>query len=106
MKKTRKQIEEEMATLQKQLEEVEREEAALFAAGPRARIADAIHTATCHQDHAEACGWYYETWQSTSWSRNHYLDKAQRMLEAMEPYGMDENGTADAIVAIFEAFSG
>lgn len=48
------------------------------------RLATEIHDRTCHLEHTEMCGWFYETgWteKDHAWTHERYLEKAERLLQ-------------------------
>ncbi len=44
-------------------------------------LANQIHKHMCHWNHMDECGWDYESWNKPGYSRNIYLEKAERVLE-------------------------
>jgi hypothetical protein len=49
-------------------------------------FAENLHKTTCHNDHTEYCGWYYEIkdgkadWEN-GWTHKRYLEKAVALLK-------------------------
>lgn len=40
-------------------------------------VAEALHKKTCHYNHTDGCGWYYDDGSWTESSRKEYLHKAK-----------------------------
>ena len=45
------------------------------------KLADYIHSKTCKLAHEDYCGWFYENWEKPGYSRQSYLEKAQKILK-------------------------
>ena len=80
----RKEIEEEIAKLQKELAEVN-DLAIDMAKGDPKAIAIYLHDRMCKSDHSDRCGWYYEVhggihnWDDSS--HKSWLERANRFIE-------------------------
>src|SRR6478609_3883476 len=77
--RTEAQIQEDLARMQQELEDV-REEAAKRAALPEDKqLAIELHELLCHWNHTDGCGWYYEKdW--VGYAHERYLEKARGVL--------------------------
>jgi hypothetical protein len=58
--KTRKQIDRERDHLRRMQEQLDKEEQSLES-DPIKEVADALHTAFCHDQHDKVCSYYYES---------------------------------------------
>lgn len=72
---------------------------ALFAAHPEYRVAELIHDATCHANHSDDCFWLYESWSKIGSTRNAYLLRAQKLIDAVGETGH----SLSAVFAVLEA---
>jgi len=46
-------------------------------------LADRLHGKLCHFNHTDGCGWTYSNWQNPCSTRDHYLEKANKVLNAI-----------------------
>lgn len=63
-------------------------------------LAIELHTTTCHTEHTERCGWFYEIQDKvhdwTQWTHKHYLEKAVELREEFPEI------TAETVIRIIE----
>lgn len=78
--------------LREELERLETQQAQYNRLDPAQKLADLIHDKFCRSNHIDQCGYEYDTWQSPSWTRLHYLDKANTILS------LTDLKTAQAII--------
>jgi len=79
-------LNEELAKAQEEVERIQQEIAEREALSEDKRFAVDLHDATCHADHTERCGWFYEhgpnVWNNGTHKR--YLDKANEILKVVD----------------------
>ena len=78
---------EKIKKLQSELDQAKKEQAEFDALPENQRLAETIHSATCHSSHEDHCGWYYESWDKPLGSystRLSYLRKAQAILRDVD----------------------
>ena len=73
LNRKKQELEKEMRKLDKDIERISNLD------DPKA-LATFIHDATCHHDHTEACGWFYEK-EWTGYTKKRYLEKANKLLK-------------------------
>lgn len=97
--RTQQQINEKRAELERQLAELDDEEQELASLTPEQRLAEALHSMQCHQNHTDMCSWGYEDWSHTGEYSAHgrYLEKAKKVMALLPTY------TPDQILEIAEA---
>lgn len=96
---TRQAATDRVAQLRAELEAEEAKVRAFDALTPEQQLATDIHALTCHQEHTEYCGWYYEKWNGRNDStRQRYLEKARNILN------ITDAATALAVLAEAEKF--
>jgi len=74
-------MEEQVRELQKKIESAKAAE--LEANDPAKKVADLIHTVTCHSNHVDMCGWEYEnseSYKKPGTTRNRYYVRAQKLI--------------------------
>lgn len=53
--------------------------------GPEIELAEFLHDNTCHINHTDGCGWYYEKWEDFGkkklWSKDRHVIWAKKMME-------------------------
>jgi len=76
-------IDNQIKELESKIQELKAEKKRLSLMPENQRLAEAIHSKQCHWNHTDGCGWYYEKWDSPSYSKNEYLKKANAMLAEM-----------------------
>lgn len=76
-------IDDQIKELETKIQELKTEKKRLALMPENQRLAEAIHSKQCHFAHEDQCGWYYEKWDSPSYSKNEYLKKANAMLAEM-----------------------
>ncbi len=74
----------EIAELEAKLAEKKKEKAKFDAMPERQRLAEIIHEKQCTWNHTDGCGWYYESWEKPGYSRNEYLEKADKLLKIVD----------------------
>lgn len=79
IEKTQKQIEE----LQAQIDSERARRAELAKLGPEFELADTLHAVMCHFNHADGCGWHYESWDGPINARQNWVNKAKRIIETV-----------------------
>ena len=68
------------------------------------QFADAIHSANCHCNHTDHCGWYYESWENPGWTRKDYLNRAKAVITILtEHNGGESNIDIGVLIAVIEA---
>lgn len=99
---TRQAAQDRIQTLQAQLEAEQEKLRQFDQLTPLQQFATDIHALTCHQEHTETCGWFYEKWDNAAtgnmWTRQRYLEKAERLLT------ITDAATALAVLAEAEKF--
>lgn len=78
-------VEAEIKRLQLKSAALHQEIEELDSLGARYKVADSLHTLTCHMNHADQCGWFYEEWDQGGYSRPRYLEKADKLLAKYDP---------------------
>jgi hypothetical protein len=78
---------EEIAKIQKQIEQAKKEK-------PEYRLAKQLHDLTCHGNHVDGCGWFYEINidGEHDWNRHtheNYLEKAHKLLHICKEKRID-----------------
>lgn len=48
------------------------------------RLAELIHSKQCRWNHTDGCGWYYESWDNIKYSRQEWVDKANKILSEVD----------------------
>lgn len=75
-----------LAAAKAEVERIEQEIAARNDLTEEQRFAIDLHDATCHQDHTERCGWFYDNgpymWENGTHKR--YLLKAREVLKVVD----------------------
>ena len=51
---------------------------------PAKQLATTIHDKTCHMEHTETCGWFYENDWNQGWTKKRYLRQANKILEVVD----------------------
>lgn len=77
------EIDKKIAELKNQIQEWELKKAKYEKMPRNYRLAEALHDVQCTWNHADGCGWYYESWENPGFSRQEYLKKANEMLNEM-----------------------
>jgi hypothetical protein len=89
----KKTAEAEIARFKK--EEFERET-------PARRFATSMHECTCHSNHEDGCGWYYDSsWDD--YAHKTALEQANRILKALPPF-YTSNDYVDRIANAFAGY--
>jgi chromosome segregation ATPase len=79
------EIDREIEKLQAKRKELESHNQRDFNALPENyRLAEILHKKRCKANHTDQCGWYYEDWLSPGYSREHWVDIADKVLEQMK----------------------
>lgn len=95
-------IDKELDSLRQSINELESRKEAVTSMSAEHRVACIIHESTCHLDHIEYCGWYYEIdngihdW-SNGYAHKKYLEKAVKLLEID---GVNEKNIVDILEAL------
>lgn len=76
---TRNQIERQKDKLYDQISKLDAQ-LKYISNDPTIQLADAIHYATCHQNHTDGCGYEYSTWDNPNSEKSRSYDKAKRIL--------------------------
>lgn len=72
------------------LAEAEKAEEALNRLAPDEKAAEELHNLLCRANHIDACGWFYEAWESPGWARKDYLSRIKKMIPIlMNDYNLD-----------------
>ncbi len=74
----------DITKLEEKLAERKSEKAKFDAMPERQRLAHILHEKQCGANHTDQCGWFYETWENPSYSRNSYLEKADKLLKIVD----------------------
>lgn len=74
------EVERDIETLRKRIEELEKEKKAIESWTPDERLAEELHSKQCHWNHTDGCGWFYSTWEKPGTERIAYREKA-RLLQ-------------------------
>lgn len=92
-----KKLEEELQLKHKELNDL-RELNSGINSGKLEAFATLLHDKFCHHDHANSCGWYYETWESPRpHDRQRYLIKARALLAFANKHGILPNELVNLI---------
>lgn len=43
-------------------------------------LATVVHSATCHSNHTDACGWLYEDWNTPGYAKQKALTSAEKVI--------------------------
>lgn len=82
--KTDAELEARVQSLLAEIAEVEAEMNRRDEMNDDERLAEYLHSKSCHWDHTEGCSWHYETNSSkvdwTGYAHSRYLEKARRAL--------------------------
>lgn len=73
-------IDNEIEELEQKIQELKAEKARFQNMSDNQILAEALHSAQCHWNHTDGCGWYYESWENPGYSKKEYLEKANNML--------------------------
>ena len=90
-----KALEQELRNLQ------ESEAKARYEHDPRIPIAIRLHKKLCHYNHADGCGWFYNTkWEAwdTEYSHKQFLERAQKVID----FARELEITTDDVLRIIE----
>jgi len=77
------ELDEEIKEYEEKIKELKKEKKRKSNLPDDQRLAEALHEKQCHWAHEDQCGWFYESWEKPGYSRNEYLEKAQKMLSEM-----------------------
>lgn len=96
-----KDIERKITQLSKELEEEKQKLNDLQGMSQPIRVAEMLHDKTCHLDHNDMCGWYYEDWDNwkTTYAKKHYMEKAFKIIDLT-------NGDEEFIENFIDALQG
>lgn len=87
-----------VARLQKELLEAEVRLVEENKKTPEIRLADFLHESSCHWNHVDGCGWFYEKnedYTKSGTARNRFYQKAVKLLE---------QDSIDTIMRVFTTF--
>ena len=74
------ELHKEHAEKEQEIKDAIRKERALDISSEVIRVATILHEKLCHSNHADACDWFYDNGDWSSWSRKKYVDQAKTML--------------------------
>ena len=70
----------DIVKLKADIQKLEIEQALFDVKEPKYKLAEIIHDKMCRSNHTDGCGWDYESWETPSYSRIMYLEKAEHIL--------------------------
>lgn len=87
-------LDKQIAATEATLAELKRQKADFESMSADYSLAILLHETTCHSEHTERCGWYYEfkdgrhAW--TGWTHDRYLTKARDLMDRLPTMGIEQ----------------
>ena len=106
MKDTIESVQNEIEKLNVKLAELEKERDYLESLPPVEQLAIEIHNMTCHHNHADGCGWYYEIHNGIhDWS-GHAHSRALQTAKRAITMSKKENISVETLVKAYKIVAG